>query len=557
MPSWTPGSYVIRDFAAHVEGLQALDETGQQRSVRKTSKNRWHIEADGAERLTVSYAVWAGETHVAGSRVEADFALLNGAGIFMYNEASRQRPQEVVIELPAAWPDVYVALRAGGQQRAWRARDYDELVDSPIVAGTLDYREFNIGGQSYALVVPVGNPLWDNDQAAGDLGKIVAVQQAFWDTNPFERQYLFFNFFMGPFSGLEHDHSTVMMCGPWQMTERSDYIKWLGLVSHEFFHAWNVRRMRPAALADYDYDREMYTRELWLAEGISSYYDNLLVFRAGLISVAEYFDLLAEEIRNYETMPGRRIRSAERASFDAWIKQYQPDENSVNSTVSYYRKGALIGFVTDTAIRRRTGHRASLDTVMRDMYQRYGPHGPGRGAYPSGAFEDEIERVAGTDVRALVEGMLITTADPDVDTALDWYGLRLDRLPPQDTQDGNVAAEPAGFGVEWQVSGERLLAAHVLLGQAGARAGILPGDELLAIDGLRVTTLDYAERIRRLRPGQRVELTLVRHERLLKLAAEAQPALADRYAIVTQEKLRRAEQRNLERWLGRELRFEH
>ncbi len=145
---------------------------------------------------------------------------------------------------------------------------------------------------------------------------------------------------MGPFGGLEHDQSTVMMCDPWQMSERKDYIKWLGLVSHEFFHAWNVRRMRPAALADYDYDREVYTRELWLAEGLSSYYDDLLLFRAGLLSVSEYFELLAQEIRHYEVTPGRQVRSAERASFDTWIKHYQPDENSVNSTVSYYRKGA-------------------------------------------------------------------------------------------------------------------------------------------------------------------------------------------------------------------------
>jgi len=556
MPSWTPGSYLIRDFAGHVEGLRALDEKGQQRSVRKTAKNSWRIEAAGTERLTVSYAVWAGEINVATSWVEADFALLNGAGIFMYNEASRQKPQEVAIELPAAWPDVDVPLPAAGQQRTWRARNYDELIDSPIVAGTLDRREFKVRGQSYELLTAAGNALWDIDQSADDVAKIVGAHQEFWNTNPFERPYLFFNFFLGGFGGLEHDHSTVMMCSPWQMTERADYIKWLGLVSHEFFHAWNVRRMRPAALAVYDYDQEMYTRELWLAEGFSSYYDSLLLFRGGLISVAEYFDLLAQEIRNYESMPGRHVRSAEHASFDAWINQYQPDENSVNSTVSYYRKGALIGFVADTAIRRRTDHRASLDTIMRDMYQRYGPTGPDRGAYPSGAFEDEVERVAGREVRELVEDLLKTTNDPDVDAALDWYGLRLDRVPAQAGQNVTGVAEPVDFGVEWQVSGERLLAMHVLLGQTGARAGILPGDELLAIDGLRVTTLNYVERIRRLRPGQSVELTLVRHERLLQLVAEAQRAMADRYVIAAQDKLRRAEQRNLERWLGRELHFE-
>ena len=158
----------------------------------------------------------------------------------------------------------------------------------------------------------------------------------------------------------------------------------------------------------------MYTRELWLAEGLSSYYDNLLLFRAELVTVIEYLDLLAQDIRNYEIAPGRRVRSAERASFDAWIKQYQPDENSINSTVSYYRKGALIGFVTDTEIRRQTDNRASLDTVMRDLYSTYGRTGPGRGGYPPGAFEDQVERVAGAGVRRFVEALLRSTDDPDL-----------------------------------------------------------------------------------------------------------------------------------------------
>jgi len=355
---------------------------------------------------------------------------------------------------------------------------------------------------------------------------------------------------------LEHDQSTVMMCDPWQMSERKDYIKWLGLVSHEFFHAWNVRRMRPAALADYDYDREVYTRELWLAEGLSSYYDDLLLFRAGLLSVSEYFELLAQEIRHYEVMPGREVRSAERASFDTWIKHYQPDENSVNSTVSYYRKGALIGFVTDTEIRRATGNRASLDTVMRAMYSRFGPPSGSAEGYPPGAFEAEVERSGGSRVRAFVEDLLQSTDDPDVDAALAWYGLSLDRAPASAAAKVAGSNPPAGFGVVWSLDGERLVAEQVVLGHAGADAGILPGDELLAIDGFRVTPGTYAAHSQRLQPGQTVELTLVRHERLLTLPVDVQAAISERYAIGTREKMRRAEQRRLEAWLGRELRFQ-
>jgi predicted metalloprotease with PDZ domain len=555
MPSWTPGSYQIRDFAANVEALQARDGAGRDRAVRKIAKNRWRIEAAGASRLTVSYRVWAGELHVATSWVESDGALLNGAGIFLYSASSRGQPQDVTIRLPADWPDVYVALPMSGKPATWQAKDYDELVDSPIVAGTLDRQDFRVGGQPYALVTPDGNSLWDAERSRDDVAAIVEAQQAFWGANPFDREFLFFNFFTGPFGGLEHDHSTVMMCGPWQGTERADYIKWLGLVSHEFFHAWNVRRMRPGGLAEYDYDREMYTRELWLAEGLSSYYDNLLLFRAGLVTVSEYFDLLAQEVRNYEVTPGRAVRSAELASFDTWIKHYQPDENSINSTVSYYRKGALIGFVTDTAIRRETANRASLDTVMREMYARYGPDGPSHGRYPPGAFEDQVERIAGAGVRAVVEDLLRKTDDPDVDSALDWFGLRIDRAPDRTAAVQAGTPEPAGLGIVWVTVDGRVLAEQVILGHSGAASGILPGDELLAIEGLRVTPVDYAETIRRLSPGQRVELTLVRHGRLLTLSVEAQQAIPDRYAIVSRENLRHEEQQRLANWLGRTLRF--
>jgi predicted metalloprotease with PDZ domain len=345
------------------------------------------------------------------------------------------------------------------------------------------------------------------------------------------------------------------MVDPWQMLQRGDYIKWLGLVSHEFFHAWNVRRMRPQALAHYDYGQEVYTQELWLAEGLSSYYDDLLLFRAGLIDVADYFDLLAQEIRHYETMPGRHVRSAELASFDTWIKQYKPDENSVNSTVSYYRKGALIGFVTDTAIRRETRNRASLDTVMRDMYRRYGPDGPGRGVYPPGAFEEAVERAAGPEARRFVEDLLRATDDPAVDGALDWYGLTLNRAPARTAAESADAPLPAGFGVAWDASGPRLLAEQVILGHAGAEAGMLPGDELLAIDGVRVTPVDYIARMQRLVPGQVVELTLARHARLLTLRVVVREEIEERYLVVTKPRLSQAEKERLSTWLGRELRF--
>ncbi|MCU0988457.1 MAG: PDZ domain-containing protein [Xanthomonadales bacterium] len=555
MPAWTPGSYLIRDFSAHVEHLRARTPGGRVLEARKVAKNRWRIAPAGASEVTVDYDVWAGELNVATSWVEADLAVLNGASLFLFSDASRDGPQQVAVVLPEGWSGVHTPLRATAQPGVYHAADYDELVDSPIVAGSLSRHEFKVRGQPYALVLGAGDRWWDAAKAQEDLARIVEAQQEFWGVNPFDREYLFINLFMGPFGGLEHDHGTVMMVDPWQMLHRADYVKWLGLVSHEFFHAWNVRRMRPQALARYDYGQEVYTQELWLAEGLSSYYDDLLLFRAGLIDVADYFDLLAQEIRNYETMPGRHVRSAEWASFDTWIKQYKPDENSVNSTVSYYRKGALIGFVTDTAIRRETRNSKSLDTVMRELYGRYGPDGPGQGAYPPGAFEEAVERIAGPAVRRYVEDLLRATDDPDVDAALDWYGLILNRAPARTAAENAGAPVPAGFGVAWDASGPRLLAEQVILGHAGADAGMLPGDELLAIDGIRVGPVDHVARMQRLVPGQVVELTLARHERLLTLRVEVREEIEERYLILTKPKVSQAEKDRLSTWLGRELRF--
>jgi len=551
LPSWTPGSYLIRDFVTNLERFAARDSSGRQLDVRKLAKNHWQVVTAGATSLTVEYDVWAGRRNVSESWVEADFGLLNGAGLFLYNGQSSGQQQNVRVLLPEDWASLHTSLAATGISNEFLAQDYDELVDSPILAGNSVEFDFEVKGHPYSLVMSRQNQLWDGAVAADAVADIIRAQQDFWGVNPFDRRYLFLNLYMDKFGGLEHDHSTVLMCSPWQMRGQKDYIKWLGLVSHEFFHSWNVRRMRPAALAEYDYSQEVYTRELWLAEGITSYYDNLLLFRAGLIDVGDYFELLAEELRNYETTPGREVRSAELASFDTWIKHYKQDNNKVNSTVSYYGKGALIGFVTDMEIRRATDNRASLDTVMREMYSRYGPDDSGASGYPPGAFEQVVESIAGAQVRKVVEDLLKSTADPDFDSALGWYGLALERSP----RNGGSDNHPAGIGVKWSISGAALFAEYVVLGHPAAAAGVLPGDELLAIDGLRVTPDNYQAHFLKLEEGEEIELTLVRDGRLMTLPMVTGIEIPVSYSILPESRISSRQKKRMEAWLGRELQF--
>jgi predicted metalloprotease with PDZ domain len=556
IPSWTPGSYLIRDYAAHVERLQARAVGGKPLDVQKVAKNRWLVANSGERAILVSYSVWAGELGTSSNWVDNDFALLNGAGLFLYTEPSRNWPQHVTVELPQDWKSISTSMPEAGSQHRYLAANYDELVDSPMLLGNANVFPFSVEGQAYALVNQGETEFWDGPKSAQDVAGVVATVQAFWGSNPLERPYLFLNVIAEGSGGLEHDHSTVLISGPLQMEYRQDYVDWLALVSHEFFHAWNVRRMRPQALDRYDYLQETYTRELWLAEGLTSYYDNLLLLRSGLISAKEYFTLLATELHTYETTPGRHLDSAEAASFDAWIKLYKPDANTVNKSVSYYRKGSIVGFATDTAMRQASEHRVSLDTLMREMYRRYGPTGvAGDGGYPAGAFQSLAGELAGEAVKEQVQTWLETTADPEIDAALAWYGLKLDRSPSRTAAAEAGQPEPTDFGLVWNKLVPNLQVEAVLRGGTGAAAGILPLDEVLAINKLRVTKETIVERMQRLVPGEKVEILLVRHGRIRTLEAAVQAAVPDKYLISIDPDISGKQKDRMEAWLGINLQF--
>ncbi len=555
MPTWTPGSYLIRDFAAHVENFRVKGSDGKALSVRKISKNRWHIDNGGEREIIVEYSVWAGELAVNASWIENDFAMLNGASVFMYSESSRNWPQELNISLPDVWKHAYSAMKQNENGSGFLAQAYDELIDNPLLLGNGTSYPFEAMGQSYVLINQGESSLWDGDKSSKDLSAMVKAVQKFWEVNPFDRPYYFMNIISRGSGGLEHDNSTVMLTGSWQMRYREDYIRWLSLATHEFFHAWNVRRLRPAALLEYDYEQEVYTRELWLAEGLTSYYDNLLLLRSGLITVDEFFTLLARLLHKYETTPGSMVRSAELASFDTWIKHYKPDANSINSTVSYYRKGVVIGFVTDAAIRRSSKNKQSLDTVMREMYRLYGPEGTEGEGYPPGAFQNLVEKLSTPEIREQTEELLSSTGDPDIVSTLEWYGLLLDRSPAKSAAEASGDPVPAGFGVIWSNNSEDLTVETVLSGSTGAQAGILPGDELLAINGFRVTKANIPDRMLRLMVAEKANLLLARHEKLVSLTVLLQDAIADKYQISIHPDISSRQKERMTSWLGIQLHF--
>jgi len=548
MPIWTPGSYLVRDYAANVDQVTAVTANGKQLAVFKFSKDRWQIKTGQATTLIVDYVVSTPDLSVNTSWAGSAFSLINGASVFLYTTATRNLPQQLDIVISAQRGEVFTPMPVSPDGKGYRVADYDELVDSPVAIANAPAYRFKVKGQDYVLLNVGENEFWDGEQAASDVEEIVEETQQFWRYNPLTRPYWFLNFAVEGRGGLEHDHSTVIMTGRKQMRNREEYIKWLGVVAHEFFHVWNVRDMRPAELASYDYQKEQYTSQLWLAEGLTSYYDNLLMSRAKLIKPEEYMELLAKDIHRLETTPGRKLRPVTEASIDAWIRHYKPKANSVNTTISYYTKGAVIGFVLDAYIRKESKGRDDLDEVMRKMFELHA------GApYTPDDFKQVLEQVGGPGAVSFLEPLLVTTADPDVDAALDWFGLRLDRDPINRLAEAEGDPVASGFGVIWDEDKLVPVVKSVLSGSSGAVAGVLPGDEVLAIGDERLTRKNLAGLMTAWQPGQATTLLVVRRGQIVKLNIDIEAAIPERFDILLQSGFGKRHINRLQSLLGQNL----
>ena len=425
-PVWTPGSYKVRDYPRHVEALRAESPGGNPLPIEKVRKNRWHLATWGAPRVHLMYRVYGREMTVRTNFVDRDFALLNGAATFLTLAGDGPRPHEVAVVLPARWREAHTALPTSpqGGPHLFHAVDYDTLVDSPIYCGTPMVYPFDVDGVPHLLVNEGEDGVWNGPRSAADLERIVRAAFTLWGEVPY-RRFLFLNLITGASGGLEHRDSTVLMTSRWKTRRRESYLEWLGLAAHEHFHAWNVKRLRPAELGPFDYDEENYTRSLWVAEGITSYYDDLLVHRAGLSSRDEYLRDFSKTVRTAQRTPGRRVQTLEAASFDTWIKYYQPDENTPNSAISYYTKGAVVAFLLDARIRQATGGAKSLDDVLRLAWTRFA----GERGFDAREFEALASEVAGEDLTPFFDRALRSTEELDFSQALQWFGLRFVNEP--------------------------------------------------------------------------------------------------------------------------------
>lgn len=497
MATWTPGSYLLREYPQHVERLVATAD-GRVLPMHKTSKNRWEVDTTGVERFTLSYAVYSAAISVRGNFVDHDVAVLNGAPTFIVRD-DLQGPYNVVVRRPDDWSRTVSQLPE--QDGKLVASDFDWLIDSPIVVGNPKLTTFEVEGVPHTLVDFPVQPAWDSGKAAASVKRIAEEQHAFWGSFPYER-YLYLNWVADDGGGgLEHLDSTLMITSQDHTGDDDRFEGWLGLVSHEQFHAWNVKRLRPEALGPFDYEHERYTEDLWIAEGFTSYYDDVLLARAGLIDADTWIGRMSKNLTRLADTPGRLEQPVSRASYDAWIEFYRADENSVNTAISYYTKGAVIAWLLDATIREKTRGKRSLDDVMRLAYTRYA----GERGYTSAQFREVVSEVAGVDLTESLHTWVDTATELDTASTLAWFGLKL--APPED--DERKAWLGAGL------NGDHV--GHVVRDGPAWRAGLQANDELLAIDSHRVR--DVKTVLGRYEPGATVTLTISRRGQLRTLDA--------------------------------------
>jgi predicted metalloprotease with PDZ domain len=551
MAAWTPGSYRVRDYARHVQDLVAIDaDTGATLPAPKVDKQTWRLSTGGAKVVHVTYKVYANELTVRTAHVDDRHAYWNGAALLLCVVGETDRPARVVIEaVRPEWTVVTALDRVSEDRYEYAAPNFDALVDAPFACGPLVTADLDVAGIRHQIAID-GDGNYDLARLREDVRKIVEAEVAVFGGKVPYPQYAFIVHCVPegqPSGGLEHMRSTTLMWGRFRFRPRDKYEDFLSLVAHELFHVWNGKRLRPRELGPFDYRGENYTRALWIVEGITSYYDELILRRAGIFDAETYLRKVAEHVDRIEATPGRLHQSLEEASWDAWIKYYQRTEHSVNSQVSYYEKGQLVAWLLDLEIRQRSAGARSLDDVLRQLWREHPETGPG---YDTARFEAVASEVASFDLGPFFDAYVRETQELEYDRHLAPFGLRLVEEPRKDGESKrDEPEERAWLGANVKSEGAKAIVSEVLEGSPAFSFGLLAGDELLAVDGFKVGAADLDARLHERRAGDRVRLSVFRGDRLLTVEAVLAAKRWSKRAIRPRPDATHAERARYEAWL--------
>jgi predicted metalloprotease with PDZ domain len=501
MPAWTPGFYLIMDYARHVLNFSAADGKGNPLPWEKTEKNTWRVHADQATAIAVSYDVYAFGRSVAESYLDDERGFISPTSLFMHVAGRLRQPATVTIKPFSEWRRVETALDpSGDQENTFSAPDFDVLYDSPILIGNQEALRFDVGGVPHVFVASDLGSL-DREKLVSDLKLIVQAATGIFREIPYPR-YAFLAIGPGQ-GGLEHMNSVAFTFNAAELSDAAGYKKWLRFMAHEFFHLFNVKRIRPLALGPFDYDRENYTRMLWVSEGFSVYYEDLVLNRAGLLGRDEVLEHRRDDIAGYENTPGRHFQSAAASSFDIWCNFLNWGGNAANTTISYYDKGAALALLLDLKIRHETGNRRALDDVMRSLYGKFHKQ-KGRG-FSDGEFRRVCEEAAGCPLAEFFS-YAETVQEIDYRKYLAYAGLDIDVSPKE---------LPGAFlGAVTREQDGKLVIAGVERDSPAWQGSLSIQDELLALDGFRADPGTWAAILAQKKPGDKIRIMVARHDRI-------------------------------------------
>lgn len=543
LPVWAPGSYFVRHFARHVRDL-AASANGRSVAVAKVERSRFRLTPDAPSKgpFRIRYRVYAHDLSVRTSHLDSSHAFGNGTNLFFYVEGGLHLPQSVKFTLPKGWR---TTMALPYERGAFHARDYDELADSPFECGTHRILPFTVRGVPHELAL-YGKGNENTEQLVADLAKIVEQGARLFggrarDTGglPYERYAFITHLLPARGGGLEHAASCVCGLPAFGFSKPDSYRDALALFAHEHFHVWNVKRLRPLALGPFDYSKENHTHDLWAMEGVTSYYERLLLVRAGLSTLEEAGKEWGKALKDHEDTPGRLVQSLADSSFDTWIRLYMPDENSPNVSESYYRRGMLVALALDLTLRRDTGGRRSLDDVLRLLYKECADTGLG---YVPGRYESAVSEVWGKDSTEFFARYVLGTETPDLVPLFDSFGLTLAK------KAGETQAVSADFGWKTKTEEGKLVVKETYAGRAAYVSGVYAGDELVALNGFRATTEVIECLERDAEPGSDVLVTVFRRNRLHTVVLALTRREVFTYELTAKKKPTSTERRLREGW---------
>ncbi len=503
MPVWTPGSYLVREYARHVQDFEVKDVGGKNLPWRKTSKNTWQIDTGGAKEIVATYKVYSNELTVRTNELNDEHAFWNNTALLMFPKDHLKASSTVTVKPHGNWKVATGLPRVAGQTNTFRAENFDVLYDSPFEVSNFKETTFTVQGKPHRIVI-TGEGNYDLKKIAEDTAKIAEEGHKIFGELPFDDYTFIVNLRGG--GGLEHLNSTALQWNRFGFRPQSRYTGFLHLVAHEYFHLWNVKRLRPDALGPFDYENENYTKLLWVAEGGTSYYEGILLRRAGLISDREFLNGKASAIKQLQERPGRFETSLEEASFDAWIKFYRQDENAINNQISYYDKGEIVNMMLDITIRTSSGGAKSLDDVLRYLYNEFYKKNKN---YTPEDYQKAAEMMAGTSLEPFFSKYVRGTDEIDFDGILQGIGLQLSEAESND--------DKPYIGAEFAEEGGRLTIRWIPANTPAYEQGLNTGDQIVAVDGYRASQNFLQTYIGEKKPGDKVKLTLFRFDKLREI----------------------------------------